>query len=43
MVIAVGNGRRNINGDIMPPAVKEGDTVLLPEFGGMPLKLEGKE
>ena len=42
-VIAVGNGRRNLNGEIVPLAVKEGDNVLLPEFGGMPLKLEGKE
>ena len=42
-IVAVGSGRRNLNGDIVPPAVKEGDSVLLPEFGGMPLKLEGKE
>ncbi len=42
-VVAVGGGRRNLQGDVMPLAVKEGDSVLLPEFGGMPLKLEGKE
>ncbi|KAK9818922.1 hypothetical protein WJX74_000715 [Apatococcus lobatus] len=42
-VVAVGGGRRSLQGDLIPPAVKEGDSVLLPEFGGMPLKLEGKE
>jgi len=27
----------------VPPSVKEGDTVLLPEYGGQVLKLDSKE
>ena len=43
-VLATGPGRRNLtNGDIIPVGVKEGDKVLLPEFGGQTLKLDGKE
>ena len=38
-MIAVGPGRRTIAGDLIPVAVKEGDKVLLPEYGGMPVKL----
>lgn len=34
-VVAVGPGRRSMNGDIIPVSVKEGDKVLLPEFGGI--------
>lgn len=43
LVVAVGPGRRNLQGDIMPPGVKEGDKVLLPEFGGNAIKLGEKE
>ncbi len=39
-VVAVGPGRRSLNGDIIPVAVKEGDTVLLPEYGGTTVKLD---
>ena len=39
-VIAVGPGRRTNTGDLIPVAVKEGDKVLLPEYGGTPVKLE---
>ena len=43
-VLAVGPGRRaGANADLVPPSVKAGDTVLLPEYGGQQLKLEGKE
>ena len=43
-VLAVGPGRRvGANADLVPPGVKAGDTVLLPEYGGQQLKLEGKE
>ena len=43
-VIATGQGRRTLtNGEIIPVAVKEGDKVLLPEYGGTQLKLDGKE
>ena len=42
-VVAVGPGRRLANGDLVTPGVKEGDKVLLPEFGGQPIKLQDKE
>ncbi len=37
--MAVGPGRRSINGEIIPVSVKEGDKVLLPEYGGVQVKL----
>ncbi|XP_063224212.1 10 kDa heat shock protein, mitochondrial [Bacillus rossius redtenbacheri] len=40
-VIAVGPGQRNKKGDHVPLAVKVGDTVLLPEYGGTKVELEG--
>lgn len=43
VVLAVGPGRRNRDGDLVPASVKEGDRVLLPEFGGSPVKLNDKE
>eukprot|EP00349_Pseudokeronopsis_sp_Brazil_P008931 CAMPEP_0202970786 /NCGR_PEP_ID=MMETSP1396-20130829/20206_1 /ASSEMBLY_ACC=CAM_ASM_000872 /TAXON_ID= /ORGANISM="Pseudokeronopsis sp., Strain Brazil" /LENGTH=94 /DNA_ID=CAMNT_0049699533 /DNA_START=50 /DNA_END=334 /DNA_ORIENTATION=+ len=33
-VIAVGPGKSLDNGQVRAPTVKEGDTVLLPEYGG---------
>ncbi|KAK9823862.1 hypothetical protein WJX72_006005 [[Myrmecia] bisecta] len=42
-VIAVGPGRRSQSGELIPVSVKEGDRVMLPEYGGMQVKLEGKE
>ncbi|CAK7326741.1 unnamed protein product [Dovyalis caffra] len=42
-VISVGPGLRNSEGNTIPPAVKEGDTVLLPEYGGTQVKLGEKE
>lgn len=42
-VLAVGPGRRTNTGDIIPVAVKEGDQVLLPEYGGTQVKLDDKE
>ncbi|DBB04274.1 TPA: 10 kDa chaperonin [Trebouxia sp. C0004] len=43
-VLAVGQGRRTLtNGEIIPVAVKEGDKVLLPDYGGTQLKLDGKD
>lgn len=43
VVVAVGPGRRNMNGDLIPMSVKAGDKVLLPEYGGSQLKLDNKE
>ena len=34
VVIAVGPGRHLENGNLRPVTVKEGETVLLPEYGG---------
>jgi hypothetical protein len=38
-VVAVGPGERDRDGKLIPVAVKEGDTVLLPEYGGLEVKL----
>ncbi|KNA14826.1 hypothetical protein SOVF_103900 [Spinacia oleracea] len=42
-VLAVGPGLRDKSGNHVPVAVKEGDTVLLPEYGGTTVKLGEKE
>ncbi|ESQ39992.1 hypothetical protein EUTSA_v10001087mg [Eutrema salsugineum] len=42
-VIAVGPGSRDRDGKLLPVSVKEGDTVLLPEYGGTEVKLGEKE
>ncbi|CAI0464097.1 unnamed protein product [Linum tenue] len=42
-VVAVGPGLRDKNGNQIPVAVKEGETVLLPEYGGTEVKLGDKE
>ncbi|KAF7145662.1 hypothetical protein RHSIM_Rhsim04G0113500 [Rhododendron simsii] len=42
-VVAVGPGIHDRNGKLIPAGVKEGDTVLLPEYGGSEVKLGDKE
>ncbi|KAL0543943.1 hypothetical protein IC582_019053 [Cucumis melo] len=42
-VIAVGPGARDREGKIIPISVKEGDIVLLPEYGGNEVKLGEKQ
>jgi chaperonin GroES len=42
-VVAVGPGARDNKGDIIPMSVKEGDNVLLPEYGGSPVKFDKDE
>lgn len=42
-VVAVGPGRRTNAGEVIPVDVKEGDTVMLPEYGGQPLELGGEK
>ncbi|KAG6412985.1 hypothetical protein SASPL_125681 [Salvia splendens] len=42
-VIAVGPGGRDVAGNHIPVTVKEGDEVLLPEYGGTEIKLGEKE
>ncbi|GJN31567.1 hypothetical protein PR202_gb19981 [Eleusine coracana subsp. coracana] len=42
-VIAVGPGERDRDGKLIPVSLKEGETVLLPEYGGTEVKLAEKE
>ncbi|KAK8928686.1 10 kDa chaperonin [Platanthera zijinensis] len=42
-VVAVGPGSRDRDGKHIPIALKEGDVVLLPEYGGTEVKLGDKE
>ncbi|KAL6969950.1 10 kDa chaperonin [Sarracenia purpurea var. burkii] len=42
-VVAVGPGIRDKSGNTISVAVKEGDTVLLPDYGGTQVKLGDKE
>ncbi len=42
-VLAVGPGFRTRDGDVVPVSVAVGDKVFLPEYGGLPLKLDGEE
>lgn len=40
VVVAVGPGLRNQQGEILSMSVKEGDKVLLPEYGGDKIELD---
>ncbi|XWS52663.1 hypothetical protein CRYUN_Cryun11dG0090300 [Craigia yunnanensis] len=42
-VVAVGPGALDRDGKLIPVNLKEGDTVLLPEYGGTEVKLGEKE
>ncbi|BAM79497.1 mitochondrial chaperonin hsp10, precursor [Cyanidioschyzon merolae strain 10D] len=42
-VVAVGPGSYTREGQVLPVSCKVGDTVLLPEFGGTQIKLDGKD
>jgi chaperonin GroES len=42
-VIAVGQGKRDKDGKIIPMEVKKGDKVLMPKYGGSEVKLDDKE
>jgi len=42
-VIAVGTGKLDDSGKVIPFNVKKGDTVLMPKYGGTEIKLDGKE
>jgi len=42
-VLAVGPGARNDKGDHIPPSVKVGEKVLLPEYGGTKINFEDKD
>lgn len=42
-VVAVGSGGRASDGSVIQPSVKEGDSVLLPEYGGSKVVVDGKD
>ena len=42
-VVVVGPGARDKDGKLVPVTLKEGETVLLPEYGGTEVKLGEKE
>ncbi|HWP99888.1 MAG TPA: co-chaperone GroES [Vicinamibacterales bacterium] len=42
-VIAVGTGRREKDGKVIPLEVKEGDTVLFGKYSGQDIKIDGEE
>jgi len=42
-VVAVGPGARDKDGKTLPLSVKEGDKVLLPDYGGTEIEVDGKE
>ena len=42
-VVAVGPGRTNDKGEVVPVAVSEGDTVVFSKYGGTELKYNGQE
>lgn len=41
-VIAVGTGKRDESGKLIPFNVKEGDVVLMPKYGGTEVKIDDK-
>jgi chaperonin GroES len=42
-VLAVGPGEKDVTGTLHATTLAIGDTVLLPEYGGMKVKFEDKE
>jgi len=42
-VIAVGTGKRDDDGKLIPFNVKKGDRILMPKYGGTEVKLDDKE
>ena len=42
-VIAVGTGKRDDDGKLIPFNVKVGDTVLMPKYGGTEVKIDNHE
>lgn len=42
-VVAVGTGKINDDGSVVPFNVKVGDIVLMPKYGGTEVKVAGKE
>ena len=42
-VVALGTGKKDDNGKTIPFNVKKGDKVLLPQYGGTTVKIDGIE
>ena len=42
-IIAVGPGKRDDNGKLIPMNVKVGERVLMPKYGGTEVKIDEKE
>ena len=42
-VVALGTGKKDDNGKAIPFNVKKGDKVLLPQYGGTTVKINGVE
>ncbi|KAK2197170.1 bifunctional GroES chaperonin superfamily/GroES chaperonin family/GroES-like superfamily/Chaperonin GroES [Babesia duncani] len=42
-VLAVGAGKVTPQGEAIAPKIQVGDTVLIPEYGGMDIKLDGEK
>ena len=42
-VIAVGTGKRDDDGKVVPFNVKKGDRILMPKYGGTEVKIEDEE
>ena len=42
-VIAIGTGKRDDDGKLIPFNVKVGDTVLMPKYGGTEVKIDDRE
>ncbi len=42
-VIAVGPGKRNKNGDVISPAVKSGEKILIGKYAGTEIEVEGDD
>ena len=42
-VVAVGEGARKDNGELIAPAVKKGDKILFGKWSGSEITLDGKE
>ena len=42
-VVAVGPGKRNKNGDVIAPAVKSGEKILIGKYAGTEIEVDGNE
>ena len=43
LIVAVGNGKRLENGEMLPLSVKTGDKVLIGKYSGSEVKLDGED